>query len=449
MRADRISQQSSAFALAALLTLAVISGGGGVRYGLANLTVQLAALIILGVHRRAFAEFWSTAPFSLRALIGACLLLPIAQLIPLPPGVLAVLPGRQLVLEAHSLAGVNIWFPMSVDPARTLVALLGLILPLTLLIVSYRLSRRQLIWIAWTLVGLALGSVLLGAVQVVTQGQSGLLYPENPMPGVLFGTFANRNSAGLFLVSALALAALLPAPSNALRFTVWRATICLLLITAILLTRSRTAIVLAALPLAMLFGKTLGTKLSKARENPSKRRQLLKKGTVAGLVFAASIAGLLAFAPGRIGDSVDRFDAREDARSYIWEDASYAAGRYWPIGSGMGTFDEVFQLDESLENLTPRRAGRAHNDYLEVAIEAGFFGVLLIVMWLAWMAWMTWRAKLSAHKWNAWSGSAILAGIVSQSLLDYPLRSQAMLGMAAFAIILLLRFGKADQDQEA
>ncbi len=447
MRADRISPRSSAYALAALLTIAVIIGGGGVRYGLANLAVQLAALFVLGFHRGAFVKFWSTTPFGLRALVGACLLLPAIQLIPLPNGILAILPGRHLVLEAHSLAGVNTWFPISVDPARTLVAFAGLILPLSVLVVAYQLSRRQLIWIAWTLVGLALVSVLLGAVQVVSQGQSGLLYPENPMPGVLFGTFANRNSTGLFMVSALALAALLPAPSSTSSFLFWRAMICLMLITAILLTRSRTAIVLAALPLAMLLAKSMGARLNEAQANASKGHRRGKKGIVAGLSCVALIASLFAFAPGRISDSLDRFEARDDARIYIWEDATYTAGRYWPIGSGIGTFDEVFQLDESLENLTPRRAGRAHNDYLEVAIEAGLIGIFLIALWLAWIAWMTWRARLSAHKWVAWGSSVILVGIAAQSLVDFPLRSQTMLGVAAFALILLLRFSRVGQEQ--
>ena len=137
----------------------------------------------------------------------------------------------------------------------------------------------------------------------------------------------------------------------------------------------------------------------------------------------------------------DRFgQTTEDARAYIWEDAAYSAQRYFPVGSGMGTFDEVFQLDESLENMTLRRAGRAHNDYLEVAIEAGLPGILLVICWLALVAWLSWQARQSRDRWIAWSGSAILLAVALQSITDYPLRNHSMLAVAAFAFVVLARF---------
>ena len=87
--------------------------------------------------------------------------------------------------------------------------------------------------------------------------------------------------------------------------------------------------------------------------------------------------------------ATDRFaGSTEDARLYLWDDAVYAAERYFPVGSGMGTFDDVFQIDESLENMSVKRAGRAHNDYLEVAIEAGLPGIILIGAWLALLVWL-------------------------------------------------------------
>ena len=138
----------------------------------------------------------------------------------------------------------------------------------------------------------------------------------------------------------------------------------------------------------------------------------------------------------------DRFgETSEDARAYIWDDAAYSTKRYFPVGSGMGTFDEVFQLDESLENMTLRRAGRAHNDYLEVAIEAGLPGIALIAGWLALLAWFSWQARHSRDRWIAWSGAAILLVIALQSITDYPLRNHSMLALAGFALVVLGRFG--------
>jgi O-antigen ligase len=160
----------------------------------------------------------------------------------------------------------------------------------------------------------------------------------------------------------------------------------------------------------------------------------------------AAIGALLTLAPGRVGDTMQRFENDNNPRAYIWEDATYSANRFWPMGAGMGTFDEVFQVDESLENMTLRRAGRAHNDYLEVAIEAGLPGLALIAAWVALLAWLSWRARLSRDRWIAWSGALILLAIALQSITDYPLRNQSMLAVGSFALLVLARFGSLEKD---
>ena len=107
----------------------------------------------------------------------------------------------------------------------------------------------------------------------------------------------------------------------------------------------------------------------------------------------------------------------------------------------MGTFDDVFQVDESLENMTLRRAGRAHNDYIEVTIEAGLPGLLLVAGWLVLLFWLSWRARSSPERWIAWSGALILLAIALQSITDYPLRNLSLLTLASYALLLLARFG--------
>lgn len=108
----------------------------------------------------------------------------------------------------------------------------------------------------------------------------------------------------------------------------------------------------------------------------------------------------------------------------------------------MATFDEVFQADESLEHISPRRAGRAHNDYIEMAIEAGAFGLGLVLAWAMWIALASWQAMSSPQRWPALAGAGILLSIALQSVFDYPLRNQSMLCMAAFAIVLIARHGR-------
>lgn len=439
---------SGAFiALAALLILAVALGGGGVRYGLANLVVQFGALALVAFYRDAFFSFWKNAPLTLKALVACSIALPLAHLVPLPESLWTALPGRSLAADARTAVGAMGSAPLSLDSARTLVALSGLIVPLAVLAVGWSIPREHLFLLGWVVVALGLVNLVLGIGQVLTSGATASFYPEMPMPGVLFGSFANRNSTGVFLVGALALAALLPAPRAHPLMTPARIAICVLLLIAIVLTRSRTALVLAVLPLLVaavqfaLAGR--GTNADGAWG--------ARKGLIAGggaVLVVAVLAALLALAPGRLADTLDRFDTEGDPRSYIWDDAMYAGSRYWPVGAGMGSFDEVYQVDESLENMTKRRAGRAHNDYIEVAIEAGLPGLVMIAAWLLVWAWLTWRARSSPYRWVAWSGSLILLSVALQSVTDYPLRNQAMLAVASLALLLLARGSSSKGSQK-
>ena len=431
------------WALSAVLIAAVMFGGGGSRYGLANLAVQLVAIGALAFHRNAFVDFWRNSPVMLKSMVGLSLLLPILFLIPLPESVWTSLPGRELVAVSHELAGGIGWAAASVDPIRTLLALTALITPLAILAIGWSSRRDQLITIGWVVVLLGLANIAIGIVQVLSNGATGLMYPENPMPGVLFGTFANRNTAGLFLVGCLVFAAFLPSPKQLGNATLAaRIGICVLIVLAIVLTRSRTAIVLAVLPLAAAGLKLIAARTGtpKSQDLTSSRLKWAALGAIILLIGAA--ASISVAAPGRIGDVVERFqNDRTDARTYIWEDASYAADRYWPVGAGFGTFDDVFQIDESLENITQKRAGRAHNDYLEVAIEAGLPGILLVAGWLLLLAWLSWKARISEDRWIAWGGSIALLAVALQSITDYPLRNQTLLAFSAFALVVLVRFG--------
>ena len=430
--------RSLRLALAALLAAAVLIGGGGVAYGFFNFAVQLLALAILASHREQFFTFWRDAPLVLRALAAATIAVPLAALIPLPPELWTQMPGRELAAEAFDAAGGAGWHPLSLDPGRTLVALLGLIVPLTTLALGWNLPRRDLVWLGWLTVALGFANFLLGVPQVLSGGEWGLIYPENPMPGVLFGSFANRNSTGIFLVASLILLMLLP-PLRPLPGLAWlRMGGAAVLATAVVLTGSRSAIALAAAALLVgMFGWL------QSRRQGAIRPQTLILGAVS--VAAMGMASVAALPGSRAEVALDRFALTGDARAYIWEDAGFSARRYWPVGAGMGTFDEVFQADESLENLTERRAGRAHNDYLEAAVEAGLPGLLVVAGWLALIARRSIAACGTPDRKGAWAGSAVLLALALQSLVDYPLRNQALLALAALALVLLMRFGTSGE----
>lgn len=437
---DRPAADRSGFwLLAAILLAAFLCGGGGIGAALGNLAVQVVALGVLAARQASFASFWRESPRALRALIVASLALPILQILPLPDSLWRALPSRDLVASARELAGAaGGWSTYSVNPLRTLLALTALVTPLAVLLAGWSLPRDRLLDLGWLVVGCGIATVLLGAVQLMTATESTTLYGARSPGSFLLGTFANRNSTGLFLTSTLGLAALLPAPRQHPAVLPARLGVCALLLLGVVLTLSRTSIVLALLPVTLGLIRALGVMVPARSEGRSSGRGLAI-GLGALALVVAGAGALVVTAPGRVGDALERFEAKDDARRFVWDDATYSAGRYWPAGSGMGTYDEIYQVDESLENLTSRRPGRVHNDYIELAIEAGAPGLALAALWAVLIGWLASRVRGSTMRWPAWAAGTFLLAIALQSITDYPLRNQTILAFAGFALLLLTR----------
>jgi O-antigen ligase len=106
---------------------------------------------------------------------------------------------------------------------------------------------------------------------------------------------------------------------------------------------------------------------------------------------------------------------------------------YFPAGTGIGTFDQVFRSVERLDHLSPLYLNQAHNEYLQVLLEAGLPGALLLattLLWYAIAAMLAWtRGDLLAK-----TGSIVLGIYLLHSIVDYPLRTlshAALLGLFA------------------
>lgn len=435
------ADRTGIIALCVLLAIAFAFGGGGSVYGLANLVVQLTALTVLALRGGAAKRFWRESPVLLRIAIVLTLLLPLVQIVPLPETVWPALPGHDLVARSFEAAGTSGWMTWSVDPLRTALALSALITPLAVVMAGWTLPHRHLLTLGWLVVALGLVTTLMGLVQLNPAGDNFALYPAREPGAFLVGTFANRNSTALLLGFCLTLACLLPAPRPHPAVPWVRLAVASLLLVAIVLTKSRTGLALAVIPLGLAALRAWTWLLQRRSDGFGLRRgpqpMLLALGALA--LGATVIGGLVIAAPGRINATLERFEAKDDPRRFIWEDAIFAATRYWPAGAGMGAFDEVFQIDESLENVTLRTAGRAHNDFLELAIEAGLPGLALAAFWVAVCFVMAWQSRRSPIAWAGWAGGAFLLTIALQSITDYPLRNQTILAVAGFALLLLAR----------
>lgn len=423
--------------LVLLLAVALAAGGGGVGAAGGNLAVQLAAIGLLAWNGPAIGAVLGRASRPLTILLALTVAVPLVQIIPLPPVIWQALPGRGLEQESLALVGqAQSWRPISVAPARTILGFLGLIAPVTALLLAVRVTEKRDQMLMLVVIG-GIVVVLLGGVQMASGGTVGMIYAEDIGSSELFGTFANRNTSGLFLV--LALTALISRgrfergkflnPSTIAGIGLG-AVFCF----AIILSHSRSAMALMLIPILYLASRALpGLRAVVARQP----RAILLVLAPAFLVIVAAV-GLLVQGNDRIHAAVARFDDLQAVRLWIWDDTTSSVKRFWPVGAGVGTFDEVFQIDESIEYLEPPRAGRAHDELLEQAVESGIVGLALSLAWLGWLGATTFRALAVRNSPGRSAAAIMLCCIAFQSVLDYPLRNQTILCTAAMLVAILI-----------
>lgn len=253
---------------------------------------------------------------------------------------------------------------------------------------------------------------------------------------IFYATFSNRNSTGMFFLISLILVIALPARGRFAELVTASLAGSLFLITVVL-TQSRSSMALLAIALIFLGLRLLATMiLARGERSATSGKTQLVIGASVGLVMLALLASFMV--GGRVSDSVGRFSNIDQDRLEVWADGAYVAKAYWPAGAGTGTFDEVFQVYESLEYVSPARAGRAHNDYVELAIESGMAGYVLLLAWFIWIGIAVWRRRSHHDRWLAFGAWTSLVCIAFQSAIDYPLRSEALLCVAGMLIVLLL-----------
>lgn len=429
---------ASQYQLSALLFASVLLGGGGIAYGLRHLSIQLLALLILAMNFSAMIDFARNAPRSLLVLVILSVAWPMAQVIPLPPSIWQALPGRELIAQSYAAANIasDSWFSASLDPIRTLTAFCSTIVPATMIIVGWSLTADQRHTLVRSLGVAALAALMLGAIQLASANTAMMLQDIDHKAGYLYATFSNHNSTGLFfLISATVLLGL-PQSRTVIGPAIKLAVI-LLLTLAVIVTRSRSAMVLLLVFFSFAMVRGAAAWSVNRRVGARFSRNSILAGGAAILVGIAAVAASVA-AGGQAADSFQRFAQVETDRLEMWDDGAFVASRYWPAGAGTGAFGEVFQADESLEYVSPAKAGRAHNDYLELAIESGVIGLLLLAGWFAWLAHAMWRRRHDPDRWLAAAAMVSFVAIALQSVLDYPLRNEAMLCVAGLLVVLMM-----------
>jgi O-antigen ligase len=419
-----------------------VIGGGGSPAPLPELALELLAVLILLVWLMAPAtrEQWRRIPVPARLVAALALALPILQLVPLPPALWQALPGRDLQREALALIDLDqTWRPISLAPQRTLASLLALLPPLLMLALTSTLDRAARVRLVAVALGVGVLSLLLGALQLTGGASSPAHLYEETRP-VLSGFQANRNSTADFLLVAMLAVPLLVRllveqrrmPDSRILVLGLTAGGLAVFALGVVLTGSRTGIVLLPLPLI--------ASLVLLRAWLPLGQKHLMTGIGGALALAVLALLLVRFNP-TLASVAERFDFSRELRPQLWRDGWFVAQKYFPFGVGMGDFVPALLADERLEAVRPFLPNRAHNDYLELAAEAGIAGILALIA----AAWL-----IAREGWRAWSdpqrnsaGLVLFAGsgltiFALHSMVDYPFRSMSMASLGAVCAGLLM-----------
>jgi len=427
--------------IATLLVLAAITlGGGGSPAPVPEMLLQVLALLLLSAWALAARTPLPPAGQLAWGLAGLAIALPLAQLIPLPPSVWSSMAGRETERAALALIGADTtWRPWSVSPARTLASLLALIVPLLMLLFTASLGRGGRSMLVAAVAGGGFLSLLAGAGQMAGGELSPLRFYVSDA-GYLNGFQANHNSAAdLLLIAMVALAASVrewserrqkPHQPDSRLFIVMGGTVLLSL--GVFLTASRAGVLL--LPVAW----TAVAILVRPWLRLNRRSAVLAGAVALGLV---AVVGVYLHSNHVFTRIAGRFNFEGEFRPQLWRDARYALAQYFPWGAGVGTFVPVFLAIERLEVVDPSIPNRAHNDLLELLMEGGIFGAMILAAALYLISrrlWQSLRDPPAGSAGQVWFSAATFAIIALHSQIDYPLRSISLASIAAVAVGLLM-----------
>ncbi|WP_404714325.1 O-antigen ligase family protein [Sphingomonas sp. MMS24-J13] len=420
-----------------LLIVATTLLGGSSRIDAASLVVlRPFSIVCLGIALFGVNAGDLRAYRGLVVGAGALVALFSLHLVPLPPAMWMALPGRDLAVSAVRLAGsADAWQPLTLVPWRAWNALFALAAPVAALLLAIRCTDEQRQLLLNLFVGLAILDLLLGVLQVSSGYSASLYFYDKDSPEVATGFFANRNHFAVDLACILPMLTVFPGMTAALR--AWlAAALGAVILVMIVLSGSRAGVVIATLALALSVILAVRKRPTDGEADP-RRRYFLAFAMLLASALLIMIAIYLARA-----SAVDRIIAMrsdDEMRLRFWPPIVKMIWQYFPEGSGIASFVEVFQIAEPRPLLSFSYLNHAHNDWLEFGLEMGLPGMILafvgVIGWGRAIVSLA-RARRRDHTVRLGRiGGAVILLLGLASLVDYPLRTPSVACMAAVAIV--------------
>lgn len=418
------------------LLLCVVFGGStqGI-YSTLGLQLLGIALIVWAVGRRAAFALPRDSRMPVWVAAGVALLF-VIQLIPLPPALWSALPGQETVVEGYRLLGQALpWRPLSIAPHETMATTVTLIPPLAVLCLCLLTDDVRPSWIAAAVLAATFASVVVGALQVGSSGgapSSWYFYRQSNF-GQATGFFANSNHMGSLLVISIPFLAALVRRFRDRRSekvkagAVLLASAGLIVIAVGIVLNGSLAVLLLVVPVTLLSALIVLGNKSKQLRRP------LMLGALAAVVLAF-LASTTSLASRVLSANAVSFESRRE----MWSTSLKAIADFFPFGSGIGSFRPVYDTYEDIAEVNRTIVNHAHNDYLEVALEAGLPGIVLVLVLVLWWVRRA-RAVWGSDGRNALTMAAAIASgtLLVHSLVDFPLRMPALSAIMAACLGLL------------
>ena len=350
------------------------------------------------------------------------------QLVPLPPVVWSNLPGRGFFAASLERADMpSVWRPISLSPDLTIASLLSVLPPLAMLVVAARFTHQQSVRFLIAIVALIAAGGVLGFLQVLTGNPALYLYSITNL-GAPVGFFANRNHEALLLAMLLPAVGCLSVVRRGQAIVWWALIAGVMAVPLTLATGSRSGLLLLVVgAIGSWFIFTGGDLLRVPRERAVSAWRLT--AIMGGGIALVLLTVVMSRAP-----AVQRLfqqDVSQEIRVRLFDPMVDIGMKYFPVGTGFGTFVPVFKIDEPADFLGPFYLNHAHNELLELLIEAGAGGFALLGAFLIW--WIRRSLQIwsrapsdSQHVSLARLGTVWTGMVMLLSLADYPLRTATM-----------------------
>jgi len=423
---------------ASYLVLCLLFGGASAAGALANAFLQALAVILV------LALLWSgrlTIPGHGRLLflaVGLFLLVGLATLIPLPLAVWSSLPFRGHLAEELRLLGIEAGsLAMSLAPSGTIVSLLALLPPTAMFLLTAALPADRRGWLFGTLVATTILSISLGVVQLLGGPQSGMRFYEitNDMSAV--GLFANVNHNVTLALCTLPCLAAFAARFTSRRERSRRSGAFIISIACVVFIVLGIVLMRSMAGYALLLPALAGSALIYWRAIVAR---IAWGWRIAIAALGVAFIALALLGPLSQQKLSDKFDDSPTSRRVIAETTLGPVADSFPVGTGLGSFADVYRRYQDPDAATNEFVNHAHNDHLEIALELGLPGLLILLIFILWWAGRSlriWRDDFP-NAASARAGSVIIAMVLLHSLVDYPIRTAAIAAVFAMGCALML-----------